>query len=359
MDNGGTVVSISPYISSASVTLDPAVVTSSTEWITYPGSLYLGNDTAAGTVVEGQSYQLVVYRTGEGLAGELVGTLSYESESAVSGTDYVFPDSVPPSPGRDGQVPLGNSVGGVSFTVQTIEDAADEPNEIIGIYLNEESGSIYTFTATGNDWTSGFAFDTGTLFSSPLSDYVTILDNESGSVDFLQESGSTVTQNSSIIIAVSRGPEGDFAATATIDQYSGTALQDRDYTGLPASVYWEDQETGTKTFTITTINAWATASAATLGINFSTLVNLETGSTIPTEEITITNNVISPSVSDVATVSPDYTINVFKKMSSIHRRRTAQVPFKFGIFGVSNIRERDVYSASLGGNKNSTGGSKD
>jgi hypothetical protein len=350
MDNGGSAVSISPYISSASVILEPNVVTSSAAWITYPGYFYIDDDTSAQTVVEGQSYNVFYMRDG-GEVGGLTGTLSYTG-TAISGTDYTFGGSNPPDPATNRVWSDDGDTLSNAFQVDTYDDPYDEDNETIIIYLNETSGTIYEFVTTDGIWGLNcpdcFAFDTGSLFSSPTGSTVTILDNESGSVDFTVVSAS-MTQNSSIIVNVIRSAGGDFAATATINQYSGTAVQGRDYTGLPATVYWNDQETGVKTFTISAVNTWATASAATLGMYFSTLVNIVTGTDISTEEIILTNNVISEGANSYPDISTDFTINRFLNMSAGYKRRVAQVPFSMANKGPPTIRKQSsAYSTSLG-----------
>ena len=246
----------------------------------------------------------------------MTATFSYTG-SAISGTDYqLLPgeETLPPDPTTN-RVVLADDEVNTNFIVQTVDDSGDEDDETITLYLNETSGTIFRFTTPAKYWTSGFAFDTGSLFDTPLTDTVTIIDNESGSADFLATSASVV-QNSSVVIAVERVTGMDIAATATIDQYSGTATQDVDYIGLPASVYWEAQESGSKTFTITTINAWTETAAMTVGMYFSSLINIDRGTNIPTEELTITNSIISSSVSTIEPVSSDYTINIFRRMSA-------------------------------------------
>jgi len=360
-DSATTAVSISPYISSASVNLETSVSTASAAWITYPGYAYIKDvGTSDGTVVEGGLYTLQYYRyqdfaEGGGTVGELTATLSFTG-TAISGTDYTFPDASPPTPTVLNRVSWAPGDILNSFTIQTTDDAADEDNETIIVYLNSASGTIYKFFTTSSlgvveARTTGFAFNTGSLIDTDptyQTSSVTIIDNESGSVDFASVS-SSVIQNSSLVIYVSRSGGRDFAATATIDQYSGTVTQNTEYSGLPATVSWDDQEQGEKTFTITTNDVWQTASAATLGIYFSSLTNIDTGTTIPTKEITITNTIYTQSANTNNDIDSDFTINYFKKMSDQRERRTEQVPFSEGIFGPASLRRRSsAYFAEMG-----------
>jgi hypothetical protein len=357
--------SLSPYISSASVHMESdRIATSSAAWITYPGYAYLSVSPDITEIVEGGQYTLIYnryheYGLGGGLVGELTATLSFAG-TAVSGTDYTFPEASPPKPTPQGYVSWDSGSSGNGFVIQTTDDAADEGNETIEVYLNTASGTIYKFFTTSSAgvvefWTdsSKYAFNTGTLLdtaASYLTASVTIIDNESGSVNFSTVSAS-VAAPASITLAVTRTGGADFAATATIDQNAGNAAKGISYTGLPATVKWDDQDDDPKSFTILTEgSAWATGS--TMGLYFSTLVNIETGSTTPTMEVTITNDVIEESTDAYPLISPDGTINNYRNAFTSYRNKGA-IPFGKAIKGAFSLRGgSQAASSSLGGKKN-------
>ena len=332
-----TGVSISPYISSASVRLETSVFTSSAAWIAYPGLLYVS--ASVSEVLEGASYTQNILRA-SGSDGLISGTLTFGG-TAVSGTDYTF---TPPD--TAGNIwALADGAASTALTVITDDDAADEDNETIIISLSEGSGTQYTFTTTGDDWSSGFAFNTGSLFTTPLSNTTTIIDNESGSANFSVVS-SSVSQASNIIITIIRASGSDLAATATIDKVGGTAVADLDYSGLPATVYWENQVSGNTTFSIATIGNFRDAS--TLYLGFTQLTNLYTGN-VPTASISITNDILTQSVSDLNDVDGDYTINNYRKISDQYTRRTGQVPVFYTSPGVVSLRFKNAaYTVEMG-----------
>ena len=358
-----TGTSISPAIVSTSSSfgtmLGTGSNTSSAAWITHPGYAYLTDSTPASQITEGGNYELYYRREtttlpglAGGLVGELTATLSF-SGTAISGTDYTFPEASPPKPTLLNRVSYADANNGTSFTIQTTDDSGDEDNETIVVYLNSVSGTIYKFPTTGKMWTDGFAFNTGSLID-PNATYqtssVTIIDNESGSVNFSTVS-SSFSQPNSTIITVGRAGGGDFAATATIDQTAGTATKGTDYSGLPVTLNWNDQEQGNKTFTITGINSWG-SDGLTVVMGFTSLTNIETGSTTPQAEITITNTVTSEGSDEYPLISPDGTINNYRNAFTSRRNKGA-VPFSYGLKSAFSIRKRNsASSGSLGGKKN-------
>ena len=305
--------------------------------IVYPGKLDF--KITGSTIVEGAAQVVTIDRT-SGTYSSLTATIVSGGTAIGGGSDYSISGIT--FIGDEASVEFGDGDSSFSFTVTTVDDAADEGNETITFEIDSIeyplSGSRYYPTAS---------IGTGTT------NIITIIDNESGSVNFGVAS-DTVAQSSSIIITVNRSGGGDYAATATMDQSGGTAEKNVDYTGLPATVYWEDQQQGNKTFTITTINPWSLSASLTVPIVFSSLTNVEEGTTIAQETLTITNNVTSECTPSNPEVSKDQTINTFKNLTCQHVSKTDQVPFALGIKGPSTLRKRNAaYSISAGKQKSS------
>ena len=338
-----TGVSISPYIVSTS-SVEVGTPTSSAAWITHPGLLYMSASVSG--VVEGSNYDQWVLRA-SGAIGEITASVAFGG-TAQYGVDYTFLSNPDP------QV-LDNGTAGSGFQTNITDDAADEGNETIVPNLNLVSGTIYRFVCKdayshAAPFPIAYAFPTGSLFSSPTSSTVVILDNESGSVNFTVSSAS-IAQEASYTFTVTRTNGADFAATATIDQYSGSAVQGVDYIGLPTTLYWADQESESKTFTIKGINPWSGAPTASIGMYFRILTNITTGSTKPTAELVITNLITSGTYDAYPPVSPDGTINNYRNAFTSRNNRGA-VPFGYGIKTNFSIRHRNsAASGSIVGKK--------
>ena len=143
---------------------------------------------------------------------------------------------------------------------------------------------------------------------------------------------------------------GDFAATATFSQYSGSAVETVDYIWVtPPTAAWANQETGIKTFVVKGINSWGTGS--TLNVQFDSYTNIVAG-----EETTTTINIVNTNTADTTTdpfppISTDGTINNYRNAPSSRRNKGA-VPFSYGIRTPFSLRGRtSAYSGSDGGQK--------
>lgn len=298
--------------------------------VVYPGTL---NFTVTGSSVTEGAQQIITVSRSLGSYGALTASITSSGDAVIdtnwTATNLTFVSNVATAAFSHGDEYY-------QFTINTIDDAADTDDLTatfeIGTLEYSLSSSAYYPTAT---------IGTGSSYN------LYILDNESGSVNFSNISQS-MSQDSSIIITVERSGGGDFAATATIDQVAGTAVQGTDYSGLPTTVSWADQTSGSTTFSLVANNPWGPLTASVV-MQFTELVNLTTGTLIPQAELLISNNILTQSINSNNNIDPDFTINYFKKMSDQRKRRTEQLPFAEGIFGPASLRQRDsAYITEVG-----------
>ena len=192
-----------------------------------------------------------------------------------------------------------------TFNVVTVDDIIEDgQSESVTI---EISSLIYPFSAS-------LYYPTASIDTVNDTFTLTIIDNETGSVNFSIAESSLAQPGSGtpnvLTVTVERAPGVDFAATATITQIDGTATTS-DYSGLPATLNWDDQDGSDKTFTITAINAWGD-NGKTLIMGFTSLTNLSTGTVTPNKTITFTNTIFSEEAEQFPAIASDFTINRFK-----------------------------------------------
>lgn len=267
--------------------------------------------TSSYSVLEGQSVLVYVERY-SGSFGTVTMKITGSDGTAVSGTDYTSVNQ---------ELTFSNGDTVKRFSVYTV----DNSNDVTGpLYFNLGFNNISS--AYGNS-TSGIQITTT----------VYITDNESGSIKFSNVS-YTGSQNSSIIIGIQRYNGGDFAATASIYvSSSSTSISDVDYVNIfPYTVYWADQESGTKNITITTLGAWNPDNI--LNLYISGLTNIASGSTM-SASVLIKSNVITQSTPPYLNYNANYVINDYANLSYQFKRRTQQVPFFFNTKGTGILRK--------------------
>ena len=188
--------------------------------------------------------------------------------TAVSTTDYTTVNQA---------LTFSNGQTSQTFTVYTVNNS------------NDVTGPLYFNLGLTNISSSYGTSSAGT----PSTSTVYITDNESGSIRFVSAS-YTGSQNSSITFYVERYNGADFAATASIYvSGSSTATSGVDYTNIfPYTVSWADQESGSKSITVTTLGSWNPDTVLNLYIATSSLTNIMTGS-ILSSSILIKSNVIT------------------------------------------------------------------
>lgn len=299
----------------------------STGTLIYPGQFGFTATSASVNESVG-TYNVQITRT-DGIHGAATASLSYAG-TATRNTDYTAPDTV-------------------SFN--DFEPTVDVPLTIVDDILEDGQSETIIVNLDSIEYPNSgtFAYPTPTTGTNQFT--LTVIDNETGSVNFSVASASIYQAGAgtptSVTITVARSGGIDFAATASITQIGGTATS-ADYTGLPTTLNWNDQEGGNKTFTIAGNNSWA-SSGLTIQMGFTTLVNLSTGTLQPTQEITILNNVIDEAANVSSSISPNGTINTYLNNPGGYKNKAGQLPFSKGIKGPMNLRGRvTAYSASLG-----------
>ncbi|MEK9770178.1 MAG: Calx-beta domain-containing protein [Betaproteobacteria bacterium] len=290
----------------------------STGTLIYPGQF--GFTATSASVNENVgTYNVQITRT-DGIHGVATASLSYAG-TATRNTDYTAPDTV-------------------SFN--DLEPTVNVPLVIVDDILEDGQSETIIVNLDSIEYPNSgtFAYPTPTTGTNQFT--LTVIDNETGSVDFEQASTNLPqpgagTPNTYTVNVIRSGGK-DFAATASITQTGGTATTS-DYSGLPATLNWEDQEDGPKTFTIEATNAWA-ANGLTLQMGFTSLTNLSTGSSVPNLTITFDNTVFDEGPEQSPKYSADYTINAMKNVKTNYKRKLDAVPFRFGVRGPSNLRSR-------------------
>ena len=302
--------------------------------IIHPGTFNF--NITASTIWEGQSKSLIFERT-EGTYGDVTASVTLGGDA---------PSGTVPGGYTIHNLPISNqatmSSGQSSYTIRidSVEDTTDEDDR----YLTIELASL-SYPTSLLRWSPEPILGDDTTFR------LNILDNESGSADF-DYATYTGKQNSSIAIAVGRSGGGDFTASVTVDRSGGgTAVLGTDYTGLPATLEWADQEEGVKYFNITTINSWQEGDK-TIDLSFSALENIEPGD-IDECEITITSILVEPTADAYPLVSPDGTINNYRNaLTSRKLAASGVLPYGFGIHTPFAIRgQTSAYSGSSGAQK--------
>ena len=320
-----------PFIS-ASTTASIGTASFSTTQIVHPGTLSFTVLTAS--VVEGATYALNVTRS-NGMFGDVTGNLTYGGD-ATRNTDYTAPNTFT----------IADGISSASFNVVTVDDIIEDgQSESATIQI---SSLIYPFSAS-------LYYPTASVNTTSNTFTLTITDNETGSVNFLVNSSSVAQPGSpgatSVTITVERSGGIDFAATATITQTGGTATTS-DYSGLPATLNWEDQDGDNKTFTISGINGWGD-DGTTLQMEFRTLTNLSIGTHTASHEVTFTNTIISESPDANPLVSPDGTINRYANAVTGRKNKARTLPFSIAQKTAAALRQRNAAgSGSAGGSKN-------
>jgi len=303
----------------------------STGTLIYPGQFGFTATSASVNESVG-TYNVQITRT-DGIHGVATASLSYAG-TATRNTDYTAPDTV-------------------SFN--DLEPTVNVPLAIVDDILEDGQSETIIVNLDSIEYpnSGAFAYPTPTTGTNQFT--LTVVDNETGSVNFSTVSASVKQLGSgtpnSLTITVERSGGIDFAATATITQVGGTATTS-DYSGLPATLNWEDQESDDKTFTITAINAWG-VSGSTLQMGFTTLVNLSTGTNTPNQEITFTNNTQEESEDAEPLISPDGTVNSYANSVTSRRTKNGVLPFSLAQRTVTSLRQRGAApSGSAGGSKN-------
>lgn len=315
----------------ASTTASIGTASFSTTQIVHPGTIDY-TITAAG-VTEGATYAVNVRRL-LGTFGDVTGNLSYAG-TATRNVDYTAPDTFT----------IADGASSTTFNIVTVDDVLEDgQSETVIVDIDS-----LTYPLSGSRFYPTASIGTNETFT------LTVFDNETGSVNFSTVSASVKQLGSgtpnSLTITVERSGGIDFAATATITQVGGTATTS-DYSGLPATLNWEDQESDDKTFTITAINAWG-VSGSTLQMGFTTLVNLSTGTNTPNQEITFTNNTQEESEDAEPLISPDGTVNSYANSVTSRRTKNGVLPFSLAQRTVTSLRARGAApSGSAGGSKN-------
>jgi hypothetical protein len=316
-----------PFIQ-ASTTASIGTASFSTTQIVHPGIVSYSELTAS--VVEGATKTITVTRS-SGSDGHITGNLFYGGD-ATRNTDYTAPDTFV----------LGDGESSTTFNVVTVDDIIEDGQS--------ESATI-TIRTLGYSLTDSLYNPTASINSVRDVFTLTITDNETGSLNFSTVSSSLKQPGSgtpnTLTITVERSGGVDFAAEATITQVGGTATT-ADYSGLPATLNWSDQDGDDKSFTITAINTWGNT-GKTLQMGFTTLSNVSTGTNVPNQEITFTNTIFEEQNNQFDEIASDFTINRFKNMRFGYKRKIDAVPFSRGSEGVSTtVRDRETaYSASL------------
>ena len=342
-DSGtGTDRTFIPFISSAtSASIGTASFASAQ--IVHPGTLNFSQ--TGSTVLEGATQTVNINRLG-GTTGPVTATLEFTGP-AVTGTNYTVNNLtlVTSSAGLLATAALGPGTSSYTYEIVTVDDAADTSTLSIAATIDSLE---YPFS--GNAFNPNASIGTGSVFT------LSILDNESGSVNFsikdieFGQPGSGTP--SSVTVTVNRQTGSDFAATATIDQVAGSATKNTDYNGLPATLNWENQEGGSKTFTLTGINGFGDG-GATVIMGFSTLVNLTTGAIIPFSTATIANTIISEAPDAQPLISPDGVVNSYANTITSRKTKGRAVPFAYSQRTTLTIRNQDrTISGSIGGSKN-------
>jgi len=311
--------------------------------IVHPGTLNFSQ--TGSTVLEGATQTVNINRLG-GTTGPVTATLEFTGP-AVTGTNYTVNNLtlVTSSAGLLATAALGPGTSSYTYEIVTVDDAADTSTLSIAATIDS-----LEYPLSGNAFNPNASIGTGSVFT------LSILDNESGSVNFsikdieFGQPGSGTP--SSVTVTVNRETGSDFAATATIDQVAGSATKNIDYTGLPATLNWENQESGSKTFTLTGINGFGD-NGATVIMGFSTLVNITTGTAIPFSTATIANTIISESPDAEPLISPNGVINSYANTITSRKTKGRAIPFAYSQRTTLTIRNQDrTISGSIGGSKN-------
>ena len=301
--------------------------------IIHPGTFNF--NITASTIWEGQSKELIFERT-EGTYGDVTASITLGGTAPSGAVDGGYTIHNLPI---NNQATMSSGQSSYTIRIDSVEDATDEGNRYLTI-----DNDVLVYPTSGSRWYPAPSLGGDNVFR------LDILDNESGSADF-DYAAYTGKQNSSIAIAVRRSDGGDFTASVIVDTAGGTAVLGTDYTGLPATLEWADQEEGSKYFNITTINTWQEGDK-TIDLYFSELENIEPGE-LDVCEVTITPIAVLPTVDAYPLVSPDGTINNYRNaLTSRKLAASGVLPYGFGIHTPFAIRgQTSAYSGSSGAQK--------
>jgi plastocyanin len=191
-----------------------------------PGSLRFS--TASTSVVEGGTAVFTVQRVG-GDDGAVSVSYSTGGGSATANVDYTPKSGTLSWPDNDDDPR--------NFTVTTLEDTADEPDETVGVSL---------FNPTG-----------GASLSAPSNATLTILDDdepptaEPGTLAFDSAAVSVGEGAGSVDVGVNRGDGTSGPVSAQVTSSDGSAEAGSDYQALSTSVAFADGESGSKDVSVT------------------------------------------------------------------------------------------------------------
>ena len=297
-------------LSTGSFSSYPSAITSSTITIIDQEPGLFRFSSSSYSVIEGNNLTVQVER----ISGSFnVVTMNVTSSGGTAATvsDYTAVNQA---------LTFSNGELSKTFTVSTVDNANNVTEQL---YFNLGFSNISASNGTSST-------------ANPSTASVYIVDNESGSVRFTAFS-HTGSQNSSIIVSVERYNGGDFAATASVYvSSSSTAVAGLDYTNIfPYTLNWNDQVSGSKSFTISTLAPWN--DSRILNLYISDLTNIASGSTM-SASVLISSNTITQSTPPLQETSKDYVINSYGNLSYEFTRRTEQVPFFLNKKGMGKLR---------------------